>query len=201
MFGCREQFPVRDTGNPAEKGVSLHRTSVFLYPAVAIQVFPLEKVCRCTEPLQTGSFPSATQGISQKRVCRCIVLLFFQYPAVAIQVFPLERVCRCMEPQKERRFPSAIHGILRKRVCRCIVPLLFLYPAVAIQVFLLKGCVAARNRCRPAVSRPRHRESCRKGCVAARSLCTNPLHRTAVRTERKGAFCFLLSEGRVRNCF
>ena len=68
-------------------------------------------------------FPFAIQVILQKRVCRCIVLLFFLYPAVAIQVFPLEMVCRCTESQKERRFLSAIQVILRKRVCRCTEPL------------------------------------------------------------------------------
>ena len=64
------QFPVRDTGDFAEKGVSLHRTSVFLYPAVAIQVFPLERVCRSTELQKERRFPSAIQGILRKRVCR-----------------------------------------------------------------------------------------------------------------------------------
>ena len=44
---------------------------LFLYPAVAIQVFPLEMVCRCAESWQNGSFPFATQGILRKRVCRC----------------------------------------------------------------------------------------------------------------------------------
>ena len=96
---------------------------LFRYPAVAIQVFPLEMVCRCTESWQNGSLPFAIQVILQKRVCRCIVLLFFLYPAVAIQVFPLEMVCRCTESQKERRFLSAIQGISQKRVCRCTEPL------------------------------------------------------------------------------
>ena len=96
---------------------------LFRYPAVALQVFPLEMVCRCMEPQKERSFPSAIHGISRKMVCRCIVPLLFRYPAVAIQVFPLEMVCRCMESQKECRFLSAIHGILRKRVCRCTEPL------------------------------------------------------------------------------
>lgn len=65
------QFPVRDTGNFAEKGVSLHRTSVFLYPAVAIQVFLLEMVCRCTESQKERRFLFAIQGISRKMVYRC----------------------------------------------------------------------------------------------------------------------------------
>ena len=95
----------------------------FLYPAVAIQVFLLERVCRCTEPQKERRFPSAIQVISRKRVCRCIVSLLFLYPAVALQVFPLEMVCRCTEPQKERRFLFAIREILRKRVYRCTEPL------------------------------------------------------------------------------
>ena len=86
----------------------------------------------------------------------CVVasyFCFFLYPAVAIQAFPLEKVYRCTEPWLNGSFPSATQGISQKRVCRCTEPL--------------------------------HK----------------PLRRTAVRTERKVAFCFLLSEGRVRNCF
>ena len=116
------QFPVRDTGDFAEKGVSLHRTSVFLYPAVAIQAFPLEKVCRCTEPRQNGSFPSATHGILRKRVCRCTESWQNGSFLFAIQGILQKMVCRCAEPQKERRFPSATQGILRKRVCRGMEP-------------------------------------------------------------------------------
>ena len=72
---------------------------LFLYPAVAIQVFPLESVCRCMEPRKERRFLSATQGILQKSVCRCT------------------------ESQKERRFLSAIQVISRKMVYRCTDPL------------------------------------------------------------------------------
>ena len=71
---------------------------LFLYPAVAIQAFLLERVCRCTESQKERRFLFAIQGILRKMVCRCIVPLLFLYPAVAIQVFLLERVCRCTEP-------------------------------------------------------------------------------------------------------
>ena len=71
---------------------------LFLYPAVAIQVFLLERVCRRTKPRQNGSIPFAIQGILRKMVCRCT------------------------ESQKERRFLFAIQGISRKRVCRCTEP-------------------------------------------------------------------------------
>ena len=64
------QFPVRDTGDFAENGVSLHRTSVFLYPAVTIQVFLLEMVCRCTESQKERRFLFTIQEILRKRVCR-----------------------------------------------------------------------------------------------------------------------------------
>ena len=96
---------------------------LFLYPAVAIQVFLLEKVYRCTEPQKEHRFPSAIHGILRKRVCRCIVPLLFLYPAVAIQVFPLEMVCRCTESWQNGSFLSAIQGISRKRVYRCTEPL------------------------------------------------------------------------------
>ena len=176
------QFPVRDTGNFAEKDVSLHRTSVFLYPAVAIQVFPLERVCRCTEPQKERRFPSAIHGILRKRVCRCIVLLFFLYPAVAIQVFPLEMVCRCMEPQKERRFPSAIHGILRKRVCRCTESQKERRFLFAIQEILRKRVCRGME--------PRHETS-------AQNLCSEQRHGL----EGKVRFAFCCRRERVRNCF
>ena len=71
---------------------------LFLYPAVAIQVFLLERVCRCMKPQKERRFPFAIQGILRKMVCRCT------------------------ESQKERRFLFAIQGISRKRVCRCTEP-------------------------------------------------------------------------------
>ena len=70
-------------------------------------------VCHC------DAIPVAIQGIPLKRVCRCIVHLFFLDPAVAIHGFSLENVCRCMDVCLCDVIPVAIQGIPLKRVCRC----------------------------------------------------------------------------------
>ena len=95
---------------------------LFLYPAVAIQVFLLERVCRCTESWQKERrFLFAIQGISRKMVCRCIVPLLFLYPAVAIQVFLLEMVCRCTEPlhrtSAQNLCTNPLHGTAAQNRC------------------------------------------------------------------------------------